>query len=240
MEGVKFLRRGLVNEIFFSYQGEGLRVGRPTVFVRFGGCNLRCSWCDTKYAWAGGKRMSVKGVVKGILDNLLVEGCDVCFTGGEPLLQQDFLNDVLLFMSESGLLKRIGYVQIQTNGSVRLDKLGEKKNMFKRLRDMGKLGFSVSPKKSADWSMVLDLDYVDEIKLVVGEKDIEEVVEVYKRFRDCGKDVIFQLKDEGNGVERYLRKGIVVFEKLRKCLVNSGLDGDIRFMIQVHKVLGWR
>ena len=75
-----------VNEIFYSIQGESTRAGRPCVFVRLTACDLRCSWCDTPYAFHEGKKMSVDEVVAEAdrYDCPLVE-----ITGGEPLLQED-------------------------------------------------------------------------------------------------------------------------------------------------------
>src|SRR5580700_2887093 len=75
-----------VNEIFYSIQGESTEAGRPCVFVRLTACDLRCSWCDTPYAFVEGRKMSVGEVVAA------VEGHDcrlVEITGGEPLLQED-------------------------------------------------------------------------------------------------------------------------------------------------------
>ena len=51
-----------ISEIFYSIEGEGIEIGRPEIFVRLSGCNLRCEWCDTKYAWENGKEMSVEAV----------------------------------------------------------------------------------------------------------------------------------------------------------------------------------
>jgi 7-carboxy-7-deazaguanine synthase len=75
-----------INEIFYSIQGESTRAGRPCVFVRLTGCDLRCSWCDTEYAFHEGSRRSVDDVVAEVdrYDCPLVE-----ITGGEPLLQAD-------------------------------------------------------------------------------------------------------------------------------------------------------
>jgi 7-carboxy-7-deazaguanine synthase len=75
-----------VFEIYRSIQGESTHVGRPCVFVRLAACNLRCSWCDTPYAFTGGKKMTVDDVVAQVatLDCRLVE-----LTGGEPLLQPE-------------------------------------------------------------------------------------------------------------------------------------------------------
>lgn len=75
-----------VFEIYVSIQGESTHVGRPCVFVRLAACDLRCSWCDTPYAFTGGKKMSIEEVMREVraLHCNLVE-----LTGGEPLLQKD-------------------------------------------------------------------------------------------------------------------------------------------------------
>ena len=75
-----------VHEIYLSVQGESTHVGRPCVFVRLTACDLRCFWCDTPYAFTGGRKMSVDEVVRKVrkLDCALVE-----LTGGEPLLQAE-------------------------------------------------------------------------------------------------------------------------------------------------------
>ena len=75
-----------VNEIFHSIQGESTHVGRPCVFVRLTACDLRCSWCDTPYAFHEGRKMTVDEV----LSQVGAFGCEVVeITGGEPLLQPD-------------------------------------------------------------------------------------------------------------------------------------------------------
>ena len=75
-----------VNEIFHSIQGESSQAGRPCVFVRLTACDLRCSWCDTPYAFHEGRRMSVDEVVAAVEEI----GCPLVeITGGEPLLQDD-------------------------------------------------------------------------------------------------------------------------------------------------------
>lgn len=101
----------LINEIFFSIQGESSYSGRPCVFVRLTGCDLRCSWCDTEYAFTGGSSMSVKDVLAKVenYDCELVE-----ITGGEPLLQTDVypLMEKLIGVGKIVLLETGGQADI--------------------------------------------------------------------------------------------------------------------------------
>src|SRR5690348_10362798 len=82
----------VITEIFKSIQGEGSRAGLPCIFVRLTGCNLRCTWCDTAYAFYRGEKMSIDDVLARIHE---LAGADasriplVEITGGEPLLQRE-------------------------------------------------------------------------------------------------------------------------------------------------------
>jgi len=116
----------IITEIFKSIQGEGTRAGLPCIFVRLTGCNLRCTWCDTAYAFHGGKKMSVEEVLSRV-DRLAGRGAGksgaeagvplVELTGGEPLLQ-----DEVYLLSEN--LLGAGYiVMIETSGERPLERL---------------------------------------------------------------------------------------------------------------------
>jgi 7-carboxy-7-deazaguanine synthase len=82
----------VITEIFKSIQGEGTHAGLPCIFVRLTGCNLRCTWCDTAYAFHGGTKHSVDEVmekVRGLSENSMSRTKLVEITGGEPLLQPE-------------------------------------------------------------------------------------------------------------------------------------------------------
>lgn len=104
-----------ITEIFKSIQGEGTRAGLPCIFVRLTGCNLRCTWCDTAYAFHGGQKLSVEDVVERVESlNRRLDGVAgvplVELTGGEPLLQPEIY-------PLAGHLLAAGYtVMIETSG----------------------------------------------------------------------------------------------------------------------------
>jgi 7-carboxy-7-deazaguanine synthase len=108
-----------ITEIFKSVQGEGTRAGLPCVFVRLTGCNLRCTWCDTAYAFHGGKKLGVEDVLARV-DELCGRSAEqngsqadvslVELTGGEPLLQEE------IYPLVEKLVKRGYTVMIETSG----------------------------------------------------------------------------------------------------------------------------
>ena len=99
----------MVNEIFTSIEGEGIRAGKVCTFIRFTGCNLRCSWCDTRYSFHEGTEMCCLEVLKKVPSDARY----VTLTGGEPLLQIEEETDKLV----EGLLERGVEVNFETNGS---------------------------------------------------------------------------------------------------------------------------
>ena len=111
-----------INEIFKSIQGEGPNFGKPAIFLRTAQCNLKCTWCDTKYTWDWKnydyakevKEMTIEEIKEQILD---LEIKHLVITGGEPLLQQDDLADLLSF------LKPDFYVEIETNCTILPNKM---------------------------------------------------------------------------------------------------------------------
>lgn len=100
----------VVNEIFYSIQGETCAAGLPSVFVRLAGCNLDCAWCDTRYARDTGNEMELDAIVRKIEEYPSAD--HVTVTGGEPLLQTNTVH-LLKLITDRGLK-----CQIETNGSI--------------------------------------------------------------------------------------------------------------------------
>jgi 7-carboxy-7-deazaguanine synthase len=97
-----------INEVFFSIQGESSTVGFPTVFVRTTGCNLRCTYCDTKYSYYEGRERALKDLLAEVRSH---GARHVCLTGGEPLLQKNSLRLMSMLCDENYI------VTLETSGS---------------------------------------------------------------------------------------------------------------------------
>ncbi len=145
-----------ISEIFHSLQGESTRVGLPTVFVRLTGCPLRCTWCDTEYAFSGGASMSLAEV----LEQIGQFGCHtVCVTGGEPLAQKGCL-DLLTALCEAGYS-----VSLETSGA--LDLAGVDPRVA-RIMDLKAPGSGEHEKNR--WQNLAQLNSRDEIKFVLASE----------------------------------------------------------------------
>jgi 7-carboxy-7-deazaguanine synthase len=110
-----------ISEIFYSLQGEGRFSGYPTIFVRTVGCNLRCSYCDTTYAYEGKKHMTISEILK-VISSYPTQ--HVCITGGEPLLQEEL--DSLL----DCLITKKYTITVETNGSKSIEALSSQENIM--------------------------------------------------------------------------------------------------------------
>ena len=151
-----------VNEIFHSIQGESTHAGRPCVFVRLTACDLRCSWCDTPYAFTEGRKMSVDDVVERVRGY----NCDVVeITGGEPLLQKDVypLMDQLLAEGRTVMLETGGHLSADQvpAGVIRVIDVkcpasGEADRMFwpnlERLRSTDEIKFVIQDRADYDYA----------------------------------------------------------------------------------------
>ena len=146
-----------INEIFYSIQGEGNWTGLPNIFIRTSGCNLRCSYCDTKYAYDAFKEIKI---IK-IIDEIRKYNCKkVCITGGEPLLQKDMIKLV------DELIKNNYNVSIETNGSIEIKPISNKKLVMISL-DVKCPSSNMSEKML--YQNLLYLKKKDQLKFIIGD-----------------------------------------------------------------------
>ena len=199
-----------VSEIFTSVQGEGLRQGEPTIFVRLTGCNLRCDFCDTKYAWEGGDNISVLQIMEQVKQQHKEFPADwVCITGGEPLLQD--IRELTQKLKGEDLR-----IQIETNGT--------------RFQKLPVDWYTVSPKPDKYFVHPELIRIAREVKLVVTEElDFDVVRKIRQEF---SLKIPILLQPESNKKSR-MEEGM----HLLKQSSTKGLE-NIRLGTQLHKIFG--
>lgn len=213
-----------VAEKFISINGEGKRAGQMSAFVRFANCNLRCSYCDTKWA-QDEKNCSYTEMSAGeITDFVKLSGVKCCtLTGGEPLFREDF--DVLLH----SLFKiRDLRVEIETNGSVFIGDICKELNEKERENLSFMLDYKLPSSGMEKYMLTENYDFLretDSVKFVCGGKpDLERALEIIRRFSLSDKCVTFFSPVFGQ-IEP---KEIVEF------IIENNLYSS-RFQLQLHK-----
>jgi 7-carboxy-7-deazaguanine synthase len=200
-----------VTEIFFSIQGEGTRAGRPCVFVRFTGCDLRCGYCDTAYAFHGGRELGRQE----ILAEVARHPCRlVLLTGGEPLLQREL-------PELAGELLARGYeVTVETHGQRSTAELPPE---VVRIVDVKTPG---SGEVTTDFAYLDALRPHDEVKFVVcSEDDWRFSLDVIRRHRLAGRVTLLVSPVHG----------AVEPKDLARWLLESGVEA--RLNLQLHKIV---
>ena len=158
-----------INEIFYSLQGEAREVGLPTVFVRLTGCPLRCTYCDTEYAFKGNNMLSI--------DEILAEVKQyntryVCVTGGEPLAQIDC--HVLL----DALIKDDYQVSLETSGSIDIGAVNSGVSIVMDVKTP-----SSNESKHNKYDNIAKLESKDQLKFVIGSQaDFDWSVEIVNQY----------------------------------------------------------
>ena len=227
-----------VNEIFKSVQGESSWQGLQCIFIRLSGCNLRCNWCDTKYAYENGNEMSVDEIINNvgaglapaqIIDRAIPHIC-MCgiaptlveITGGEPLLQEEVYELVDKLLSK-------GYkVLIETNGSLPVDRI---LTGVIRIIDIKCPGSGMSDK--VYWNNLKKLRPTDEIKFVLSDEiDYEWAKEVIKKYDLPNQVKVLFSSVVGANSHSPLHTSIA------KWILRDNLP--VRLQLQLHKYIGMR
>lgn len=209
-------------EIFETVEGEGTRAGFPTVFVRLFGCNLRCTWCDTKYSYPPAEAENVMTIAEIISKVSSYRSRHICLTGGEPLLYGEKSLALIDALAE---LEQVDDLHIETNGAIDLALFVERVTSPKvryimdfKLPDSGEMEQMVM----SNFALLREQD---ELKFVIGsEHDFRTAVEV---------------------LEQHPTKALPMFSpvwetmpprKLVEHMLDAGLS-KVKLNMQLHKII---
>jgi 7-carboxy-7-deazaguanine synthase len=201
-----------ISEIFYSIQGESSFAGAPCVFIRLSGCNLRCTYCDTRYAYSGGKSLSVSAIIKKVKSYHipLVE-----ITGGEPLLQGETIT------LAKKLLEQKLKVLIETNGSIDISKLPAGVIKIVDIKCP-----SSNHTKDMLWGNIKHLTKADQIKFVIGsllDYNWAKAETIKRKLSDKFLVLFSPVTEKISGA------------KLAKLILKDKLP--VRLQLQLHKIL---
>jgi len=201
-----------VNEIFFSIQGESSRTGLPCVFVRLTYCNLRCSYCDTEYAFYEGSDFSIDEIINKVKSY----SCNLVeITGGEPLMQNECLN-LMKKLCDSGF-----DVMLETGGSLPIDGVDPRVMIIMDL----KCPSSGMMKKNLYDNIEL-LKKIDEVKFVISNREdydwSKEIIKKYRINKKC--DILFSVAF-----------GLLELITIANWILEDKLN--VRFQLQMHKFI---
>ena len=198
-----------IAEIFKSLQGEGRNQGKVCLFIRLSGCNLHCRWCDTEYARTAGTEMSLDAVLEQVWR---VNPPYVCITGGEPLLQTQELEPLLISLHKRGTA-----IDIETNGTID----------FTRLQPYAAICMDVKCPSSGEESDLTLLDSIrkeDSVKFVVSDDtDCRYAQEIMDTHRIAGE--IFFSPVFGTD-----------YKPITQFILSNSLP--VRFQVQLHRIIG--
>ncbi|MBP7917840.1 MAG: 7-carboxy-7-deazaguanine synthase QueE [Rhodocyclaceae bacterium] len=201
-----------LSEIFFSLQGEAARSGLPTVFIRLTGCPLRCTWCDTEYAFTGGTPTRIEDVLAEVAR---YPTRYVCVTGGEPLAQKSCL-PLLKALCDAG-----HDVCLETSGALDITLVDPR---VARIMDLKAPGSGETDKNLL--SNIPALRQTDEVKIVIASRadyDWAKEIIAAHQLSACCDVVLSPVAGQLNPTD------------LAEWILADGLA--VRFQIQLHKLL---
>jgi len=199
-----------INEIFYSLQGEAREVGLPTVFVRLTGCPLRCTYCDTEYAFKGNNLLRIDDIIAKIKS---YQTKLVCVTGGEPLAQ---INCHILL---DRLVKENYQISLETGGSIDITEVNPRVSIVMDVKtpDSGEVDKN-------RYKNIEKLQAKDQLKFVIGSKsDFDWSVNILNKYPTPA------------GVLFSPTFGIVAPTQLADWILERQLN--VRLQLQLHKIL---
>ena len=200
-----------INEIFYSIQGESSRIGMPTVFVRLTGCPMRCTYCDTAYAFHDGQQKEIEEIIQEIKK---FDTNYVTVTGGEPLAQKNCID----LMNQ---LCELGYqVSIETGGALDIKDVHSKVKIILDVK---------TPKSNEDknnfWPNLANTRSNDEIKFVIQDyEDFSWSMDIIEKYQLNQSQILFSPV-----------YNVLASEQLAEWILKHQLN--VRLQLQLHKIL---
>lgn len=200
-----------INEIFYSIQGESSRIGRPTVFVRLTGCPMRCTYCDTAYAFHAGQQQEIDEIIQEIQK---FDTNYVTVTGGEPLAQKN----CIALMNQ---LCALGYqVSLETGGGLDIKDVNSQVKIILDVK---------TPKSNEDknnfWPNLANIKTTDEIKFVIQDyDDFSWSIDIIKQYQLNQRQILFSPVYK-----------VLASEQLAEWILKHQLN--VRLQLQLHKIL---
>jgi len=200
-----------INEIFYSIQGESSRIGMPTVFVRLTGCPMRCTYCDTAYAFHEGQQKEIEEIIQEIKK---FDTNYVTVTGGEPLAQKNCID----LMNQ---LCELGYqVSLETGGALDIKDVHSKVKIILDVK---------TPKSNEDknnfWPNLANIKPNDEIKFVIQDyEDFSWSMDIIEKYQLNQNQILFSPV-----------YNVLANEQLAEWILKHQLN--VRLQLQLHKIL---
>lgn len=200
-----------INEIFYSIQGESSLIGMPTVFVRLTGCPMRCTYCDTAYAFHDGQQQEIEEVIQEIKN---FDTNYVTVTGGEPLAQKNCID----LMNQ---LCELGYqVSLETGGALDIKDVHAKVKIILDVK---------TPKSNEDknnfWPNLANIRANDEIKFVIQDyEDFSWSIDIIEKFQLNQSQILFSPVHN-----------VLANKQLAEWILKHQLN--VRLQLQLHKIL---
>ena len=200
-----------INEIFYSIQGESSRIGMPTVFVRLTGCPMRCTYCDTAYAFHEGQQQEIEEIIQEIKK---FDTNYVTVTGGEPLAQKNCID----LMNQ---LCELGYqVSLETGGALDIKDVHAKVKIILDVK---------TPKSNEDknnfWPNLENIRTNDEIKFVIQDyEDFSWSMDIIEKYQLNQSQILFSPVHN-----------VLANKQLAEWILKHQLN--VRLQLQLHKIL---
>lgn len=208
---MKEIKKIDINEIFYSIEGEGIRAGQLAIFIRLNGCNLRCSYCDTKYA-LNNKNNYID--INTIINKIKKYNCkNITITGGEPLLQPNII-DIINSMPEYTF-------NLETNGSISI-------NSYLLKNTIITMDYKTINSKMESYMNLKNLSLLrkkDVLKFVVSSKeDIEQAFKIIYKYKPKCNIFLSPVFNKISGSE--------IVEEMKKYK-----NDNLRLQLQIHKYI---